>query len=145
MNEEMSMKSASGGAGEGAELPPTLKRDSNAQIAEDAEYLELALEAVALNDPMLAFEARKQATRLRFASERLTELKRQAIDAGGVFAPARAEVALSILEGHMAVSAAFVNRNMKRFRRRPGRRDAHAIADEATTMFEDKGPAERAA
>lgn len=128
--------------GEGiARIPQSLARDRVEQVALDAEHLVLALTAVAATRPELTFEAGKHRERLRFAVDRLEELRGLARQEGGVFTPGRAEVALSILEGQVALTAAFINRMMKDLRRRPGRREALAAADETVAIIEDQDEA----
>jgi hypothetical protein len=132
--------------GEGIErIQQTSAADRGTQAALDAEHLALALTAVAATRPELTYDAVKHTERLRFATDRLRDLRTIANDEGGVFAPARAEVALSILEGQVALTAAFINRTMKDLRRKPGRREAHAAADEAMSLADDRGASEAAA
>jgi hypothetical protein len=132
--------------GDGAMLTPQpLTTDRGEQAAQDAEHLSLALTAVAATRPELTYDAFKHSERLRFATQRLSELRDLAASEGGAFAPARAEVALSILEGQVALTAAFINRTMKDIRRRPGRRETHAAADEALSNMDAGTDAEAAA
>jgi hypothetical protein len=121
-----------------AHIPQASATDRGAQAALDAEHLALALTAVAATRPELTYDAVKHTERLRFAMDRLLELRTIASSEGGVFAPARAEVALSILEGQVALTAAFINRTMKDLRRKPGRREAHATADEALSLADNQ-------
>ena len=124
-----------------ARIPQARARDRGEQAARDAEQLVLALTAVAAMRPELSFEADKHRERLRFAADRLAELRALAAAEGGIFTPARAEVALSILEGQVAQTASFINRTMAHLRRRPGRREAQAAADEALAALEDDADA----
>jgi hypothetical protein len=128
-----------------ARVPQPLVTERGEQAALDAEHLALALTAVAATRPELTFDAMKHTERLRFATDRLQELRALATSEGGAFAPARAEVALSILEGQVALTAAFINRTMKDLRRKPGRREARAAADEALLLADDQGATEAAA
>lgn len=128
-------------SGDGAQLPTSLISDDGAQVKLDAQQLLLALQAVAASKPAAAQDAEKYTIRLNFALGRVEEMRRQAALDAGVFAPARAEVALSILEGHVAVAAGFINRAMRSVRRAPGRREAHAVVDEAVSLVEKQSKA----
>ena len=128
-------------SGDGAQLPVALVNDDAAQVEVDAQQLLLALQAVAASKPAAAQDAEKYTTRLNFALGRVDEMRRQAQIDGGVFAPARAEVALSILEGHVAVVAGFINRTMRGVRRAPGRRELYASVDEAIAFVDDENKA----
>jgi hypothetical protein len=128
-------------SGDGAQLPTSLISDDGAQVELDAQQLLLALQAVAASKPTAAQDAEKYTIRLNFALGRVEETRRQAQADGGVFAPARAEVALSILEGHVAVAAGFINRAMRNVRRASGRRELHAAVDEAVSLAEDQSQA----
>ena len=119
-------------------IPQSAARDRGEQVKLDAEHLALALTAVAASRPELTFDAGKHRERLRFALDRLAELQTIAGTEGGAFAPGRAEVALSILEGQVALTAAFINRTMRHLRRQPGRREALAAADETRALAEDE-------
>ena len=128
--------------GEGvAPIPQLPARDRGERVKLDAEHLALALNAVAASRPQLTFDAEKHRERLKFALERLDELQTIASGEGGAFAPARAEVALSILEGQVALTAAFINRTMQHLRRKPGRREALAAADETRSFVEGESEA----
>jgi hypothetical protein len=118
-------------AGDGAQLPVDLISGEGAQIEADAARLLSVLESVAASKLTMAPQAQKYADRLTFAIARLDEMKRAAQADAGVFAPARAEVAASILEGHVAGAAGFINRTMREVRRAPGRRELRAEVDEA--------------
>ena len=104
----------------------------------DAERLIAALDALASRAQSYAVDAAKHRARVAFAAERLRDLRRAAREDGGVYAAARAEVALSILEGNLALAAGFVHRTVRGLRRAPGRREAHAAADEAVSMAEEE-------
>jgi hypothetical protein len=133
MNEDMRFAKS-----DGAQLPVSLVNEGAAQIDLDAQRLLLALEAIVVSEAPAAAAAEKYTARLNFALERVEELRMQAETLGGVFAPARAEVALSILEGHVAVAAGFINRTMRSVKRSPGRRELHAAVDEAVTLVEEQ-------
>ena len=83
--------------GDGAELPVDLISGESAQVEADAARLLPVLEAVAASPLPMATQAQKYADRVSFAMARLDGMKRAASADGGVFAPARAEVAASIL------------------------------------------------
>jgi len=132
--------------GEGiARMPQTFARERGAQAALDAEQLILALTAVAATRPELQHEATKHEERLRFALDRLRDLRAVAAATPDVGTRARAEVALSILEGQVALTAGFINRTMSHLRRRPGRRETQAAADEAMTAVDEEGAESEAA
>jgi hypothetical protein len=124
--------------GDGAELPVDLVRQEGAQIELDGQRLLGALEAIAASKLPQAREAEKYVLRLQFALGRVADTRLDAERDGGVFAPARAEVALSILEGHVAVAAGFINRTMRNVRRTAGRREVRASVDEAVTLVEEQ-------
>jgi hypothetical protein len=124
--------------GDGAQLPVSLTGDLGAQVELDAQRLLIALQAIVVSELPAAAEAEKYCARLNFALGRLDEMKRAAEIVGGVFAPARAEVAVSILEGHAALAAGFISRTMRRQRRSPGRRELRAAVDEAVSLVEDQ-------
>jgi hypothetical protein len=128
-------------SGDGAQLPVSLVNADDAQVELDAERLLVALEAIVVSEVPATQDAEKYIARLNFAMGRVSEMRRQSQDEGGVFAPARAEVALSILEGHVAVAAGFINRTMRKARRAPGRRELHASVDEAVALVEDQNKA----
>ena len=123
-------------AGDGAQLPVDLISGEGTQIETDAARLLSVLEAVAGSKLTMAAQAQKYADRLTFAIARLDETKRAAEIEGGVFAPARAEVAASILEGHVAGAAGFINRTMRQVRRTPGRRALRVEVDEAIEIID---------
>jgi hypothetical protein len=130
--------------GDGVSLPVDLVSQEGTQIEQDARTLLLALQAVAASRASAAREVEKHVIRLNFALERVTELRRQAEEVGGVFAPARAEVAVSILEGHVAVTAGFINRVMRHARRTAGRRDLRVTVDESVALVEEESSADEA-
>ena len=111
------------GSGDGAQLPVGLIAGENAQIESDAARLLDVLQAVAGSKLAMAPAAQKYADRLTFAMTRLEELKAAAAETmGGVFAQARAEVAASILQGHVAGAAHLPHRPVDEARRaRPPR------------------------
>jgi hypothetical protein len=126
------------GSGDGAQLPVDLVGGEGSQIEADAARLLPVLEAVAASKLAMAPQAQKYVDRLTFAMTRLEETKRVAANDGGVFAPARAEVAASILEGHVAGAAGFINRTVRQVRRTAGRRELRAEVDEAISIVDDE-------
>jgi hypothetical protein len=124
--------------GDGAELPTDLIAGESHQIETDAARLLSVMEAVAASKLAMAPQAQKYVDRLTFAIARLDEMKRAAEADGGVFAPARAEVAASILEGHVAGAAGFIDRTMRQVRRTAGRRELRAEVDEAIGIVDDE-------
>jgi hypothetical protein len=132
------MKQETTRRGDGAELPVDLVRQDGAQIEFDGQRLLTALEAIAASKLPAAPDTEKYILRLEFALDRVAETRRDAERDRGVFAPARAEVALSILEGHVAVAAGFINRTMREVRRTAGRRELRASVDEAVTLVEEQ-------
>jgi hypothetical protein len=126
------------GGGDGAILPIDLISGESTQVESDATRLLDVLQAVAGSQLAMAQQAQKYADRLTFAMARLEELKAAAEGASGVFAPARAEVAASILEGHVAGAAGFINRTMRQVRRSAGRRELRAEVDEAIGAMDDE-------
>jgi hypothetical protein len=124
------------GRGDGAALPVGLISGEGMQIEADAVRLLDVLNAVAGSKLPQARQAQKHADRLTFGVQRLGELRSAATRTGGVFAPARAEVAASILEGYVAGAAGFINRTMRQVRRAPGRRELRAEVDEAAAALD---------
>jgi hypothetical protein len=108
------------------------------QLLLDADRLLIAMEALAATDAPESEYAEKYALRIRFALTRLAQLALDAERAGGVFAPARVEVATSILETHVASAAEYVNRALRRVRRTPARRSVHVAVAEACALAESR-------
>jgi hypothetical protein len=79
-------------------------------IEATAEHLLRALDAISASDRPVAQDGERIATRVRFAMARVDDLRRSALVIGGVFAPARLEVALSILETQVDRGTSFVVR-----------------------------------
>lgn len=126
---------------ESQEQPIRIIGDSVLQAETDAERLMAALETLVNSDRPEATEAAKHRARLNFSSQRLRELHRLSQSDGGVFGPARAEVSLSILEGHTALAAAFINRTVRRTKRVPGRRELRVEIDEALSAVDEDAQA----
>ena len=119
-------------------MPVGLIGGASTQIEADAARLLDVLQAVAGSQLAMAPQAQKYADRLTFGMARLMELKAAAETTGGVFAPARADVAASILEGYVVGAAAFINRTMRQVRRTAGRRELRAEVDEAIGAIDDE-------
>jgi hypothetical protein len=98
----------------------------------------LALDTLVQSGAPAVSDAGRHAERVRFSLARVAELKRAAQADGGAFAPARVEVALCILENHVALAAGYVARTMQRARRGPGRRSVRATVDEAVSYIEEQ-------
>ena len=84
------------------------------QIEGDASRLLLALETQIMAETGEARAAERYGERLRFAVARVQELRRSAQALGGVFEPARLEVALSILESNVRQATMFADRIVAR-------------------------------
>ena len=79
------------------------------EIEVDAMRLLLALESQILAETGEARAAQRYGSRLRFALDRVHEMRLSARQLGGVFEPARLEAALSILESNVGQSAIFAD------------------------------------
>lgn len=113
----------------------------NAGPAErEAERLVTALEASGMMSPARKQRAARYGERLRFALARIGELRASAVAFGGVFEPARLEVAVSILDSQIEQARAFV----EGVPARPGRR-MRAVVAVAETDIEAADVARRAA
>lgn len=75
----------------------------------EANRLLVSLEAAIMPDPARARAAARYGERLRFGLARVLELRISADTLGGVFEPARLEVALSILESQVVQAQIFAN------------------------------------
>jgi hypothetical protein len=80
------------------------------QIEVDAMRLLLAIESQIFADTGEARAAQRYGNRVRFAIERVHEMRLSARQLGGVFEPARLEVSLSILESNVHQAAIFADR-----------------------------------
>lgn len=123
---------------DGQGWPVRIASEAISQAEMDAERLVAALESLTESGRPEAVEAGKHRARLNFSIQRLRELRRSAQDESGVFGPARAEVSLSILEGHTALAAAFINRTFRRTKREPGRRELRVEIDEALSAIDEE-------
>ena len=97
-----------------------------------AAQLLLRLDALTLDAPARTRDAERYATRLRFALDHVDDLRRSAALARGAFAPARVEVALSILESHVVTAARFLGISG----RRTAPRTIETVAD-ITSIIDD--------
>lgn len=93
-----------------------------------------ALKTVMAADGAHARTAERHLLRLRFSLARVDELKQRVARTGGVFEPARLEVAVSILDAHVIRAEGFCEQISARLPKAAARRmtgDAAASADEA--------------
>ena len=79
---------------------------------DEAQLTLLSLRALRI-DGDAAYEAQKHERRLTFAVARVRELAASVHEVGGVFEPARYDVACTILETHVARATAFVTAAMQ--------------------------------
>jgi hypothetical protein len=84
------------------------------QIEVEAMRLLLAVESQILADTGEARAAQRYGNRVRFALDRVHEMRLSARRLGGVFEPARLEAALSILESNVSQAAVFAERVVAR-------------------------------
>lgn len=105
------------------------------------ERLLLALEAVMLAELPQARDAERYAARIRFATARVDELQCSADALGGVFEPARLEIAIAILDNHTSWAATFVEAIVARASKPKTRAGAYADV----TSVESSTTAERRA
>lgn len=109
----------------------------------DAARLLLALETQIMADTGEARAAERYGERLRFALARVQELRRSAQSLGGVFEPARLEVALSILESNVRQATLFADRIVARMPKHVATRVQAAAGmsvdrDESTSAAEER-------
>lgn len=104
-------------------------------IERHAERLIVALEAVTSLGASEMREARKHVDRLQFGLARVAQLRPAAAVEGGAFAPARLDVAISILETYVELAANFVTHTVVRTRR-VDRADFRAAVEEATAAVQ---------
>jgi hypothetical protein len=104
------------------------------KLVATAGDLVAALDVVATAGGAEARDAGRHLLRLRFSLARVDELKQRVARTGGVFEPARLEVAVSILDTHVMRAEGFCERIAARLPKAARRRatgDAAASADEA--------------
>jgi hypothetical protein len=87
-----------------------------------AEHLLTALQTLIGPDSPEAWQAERFNVRLRFALDRVAQLREASMRAGGVFEPARLEVAHQILDGHNIRAARFLDEIAERRLRAAARR-----------------------
>jgi hypothetical protein len=97
-----------------------------------AERLLLVAETIALDGGSQARAAMRYANRLAFSLGHVDDLRHAAMRDGGVFAPARLQVALSILEVHARSTAQFIDPIVAPARQSRTRRDARLVALDIT-------------
>ncbi len=114
-----------------------MRKEAKESIDVAAHRLIDVLSDMAERLPMAGHDANKYALRLQFGLGRLADLQRDAAAAGGVFAAARVEIALTILETHIRTAADFIERTMIPKRRAPKTRAAFAAADDAVSAYEE--------
>lgn len=82
-----------------------VRTDATVEMATDLEWIsrEIAgvLEGVVVSNAERARNAERHLLRLRFSLARVKELQERVARSGGVFEPARLEVAVSILDTHV--------------------------------------------
>ncbi len=99
-----------------------------------------ALEAAACASSDQARYAERHLVRLRFSLARVDELKQRVARTGGVFEPARLEVAVSILDANVMRAEAFCERIAVRAPR-PSRRALWPTARASSGAADDSGEA----
>ncbi len=120
------------------------RTDATLEMATDLEWIarEIAggLERVMVLEAAHARNAERHLLRLRFSIARVHELQERVARTGGVFEPARLEVAVSILDTHIMRAESFLDRNSVHA---PAmRRVLRAMADDADAEPIDDTPAE---
>lgn len=123
-------------------IPTATERRMQSEIL--GERLVDALEHALLADQGEARDAERYAKRIRFALQRVTDLRVSARQTGTLFEAARLDVALTILEGHVFRAADFVDAIARRQRSELSRVNRR-IAGEAEHIVVLPQPWERAA
>ena len=124
------------------------RTEATLEMATDLEWIarEIAggLERVIVLEAAHARNAERHLLRLRFSIARVHELQERVARTGGVFEPARLEVAVSILDTHIMRAESFLDRNSVHA---PAmRRVLRAMADDADVEpIADTAAEERAA
>lgn len=123
------------------------RTDATVEMATDLEWiareLASALEAVIASDGAQARNAERHLMRLRFSLARVDELKQRIARMGGVFEPARLNVAVSILDVHVVRAEAFCEQIAARLPK-AARRVVQDVVDDVPAAAVDKAQ-ERAA
>jgi hypothetical protein len=115
------------------------------EIEVDAMRLLLALESQILAETGEARAAQRYGSRLRFALDRVHEMRLSARKLGGVFEPARLEASLSILESNVQQAAIFADRIIVRMPKQVASRYQPRAAAEAAPETPEVTVEERAA
>jgi hypothetical protein len=123
------------------------RTEATLEMATDLEWIarEIAggLERVMVLEAAHARNAERHLLRLRFSIARVHELQERVARTGGVFEPARLEVAVSILDTHIMRAESFLDRNSVHA---PAmRRVLRAMAADADAEPIDDTPAEERA
>lgn len=92
--------------------PATPFADAGAEAEAYATRIIEALEMIASSATVYAREAERHIERIRFSIDRARDLRAMAGAERGVFAPARLDVGIAILEGSVGMAAGFVTRAM---------------------------------
>jgi len=103
-------------------------------VERDAARTLEALAGMTPADAAVQRDTERYTLRVQFALARLEELKRDAANAGGVFAAARVDIARTILETHVRTSAEHITRTLLTKRRAPKLRTTTAAVDEAVEL-----------
>jgi hypothetical protein len=124
------------------------RTDATVEMATDLEWIarEIAgvLEGVVAADGARARNAERHLLRLRFSLARVKELQERVARSGGVFEPARLEVAVSILDTHVMRAEFFCDQIAGR-RPKPARRTVSGVGARVDVADEAKVAAERRA
>ena len=126
-------------------LPVTGRIGGATQVEDDAARLLVALESHIFAGTGEDRAAIRYGERLRFALARVEELRQSARSLGGVFEPARLEIAIAILESHVGQASTFADRVAGRTPRRSAKRDAPAQTKSDDVETEVTAAARRAA
>jgi len=113
------------------------RTDTTLELATELEWIAreiaAALQTVVASDGAHVRNAERHLIRLRFSLARVDELKQRVARTGGVFEPARLEVAISILDTHVMRAEGFCEQIAARLPRAARRRatgDAAVRAEE---------------
>jgi hypothetical protein len=124
------------------------RTDATVEMATDLEWIarEIAgvLEGVVTSNEVRARNAERHLLRLRFSLARVKELQERVARSGGVFEPARLEVAVSILDTHV-MRAEFFCDQLAGQRPKSARRTIAGVAVKADTVDEAKDAAQQRA
>jgi hypothetical protein len=125
-----------------------VRTDATVEMATDLEWIsrEIAgvLEGVVASNEARARNAERHLLRLRFSLARVKELQERVARSGGVFEPARLEVAVSILDTHV-MRAEFFCDQIAGQRPKSARQAVAGAAARAESVDEAKDAAEQKA